>query len=56
MANFKAVVDQYIAAVANQLKRRNRQGRENFTANENKAIEYYGRCAQQIQALEKTNV
>jgi hypothetical protein len=53
MANFKAVLDQYVAAIARQLKRRNRQGREHFTTNENKALGYYGRCAQQIQALEE---
>jgi hypothetical protein len=45
------VLDQYVAAVAKQVNRRNRQGRDTFTVNENKAIEFYGRAAQQLVAL-----
>ena len=45
------VLDRYIKAISKQLTRRNRQGRDNFTTNENKAIEYYGKAAQQLQDL-----
>ena len=47
----KKVLDQYISAVSRQLKRRNRQGREQFTAKENKAIMYYGEAAQQLKGI-----
>jgi hypothetical protein len=42
------VSELYIKAVSKQMNRRNRQGRIEFTANENKAIEFYGRAAQQL--------
>ena len=45
------VLYRYVKAISKQLTRRNRQGRDNFTANENKAIEYYGRAAQQLRDL-----
>ena len=48
---FTKVFNEYLNSISKQLKRRNRQGRENFTANENKAIEYYGKAAQQIKSL-----
>lgn len=47
----KKVFEQYIDAISKQIKRRNRQGRTEFTASENKALEYYGRAAQQLEAL-----
>jgi hypothetical protein len=47
----KKVLDQYVKAIAKQLNRRNRQGRTEFTRNENKAIAYYGRAVQQVQGL-----
>lgn len=48
---FDDVKAQYVAAISNQMKRRNRQGRDFFTVRENKAIEFYGRATQQIEAL-----
>jgi hypothetical protein len=47
----QTVLNQYIKAISNQGKRRERQGRDAFTSNENKAIEFYGQAAQQISAL-----
>jgi hypothetical protein len=50
--SFEKVFDQYIKAIAKQLKRRNRRDVGNsFTSNEEKAIAYYGRAAQQLKAL-----
>lgn len=48
---FEAVQAQYVNAISNQMKRRNRQGRDFFTVRENKAIEFYGRASQQIDAI-----
>lgn len=46
------VIDRYIKAIAKQLQRRNREGRDHFTPNENKAIAYYGLA---VQVLTKLN-
>jgi hypothetical protein len=48
---FDAVKAQYVAAVSRQMKRRNRQKRDFFTRDEQRAIEFYGRAVQQIEAL-----
>jgi hypothetical protein len=48
---FQAVLDQYITAVSKQIKRRNRQGRDFFTKDEQAALKFYGQAAQQIKAL-----
>jgi hypothetical protein len=45
------VQNKYYEALAAQMNRRNRQNRAAFTPNENKAIEFYGRAAQQIEIL-----
>jgi hypothetical protein len=45
------VLEQYLRSISKQLKRRNRKGRDNFTPNENKAIEFYGRAVQQLKTL-----
>ena len=45
------VLDRYVRAVSNQMKRRNRQHRQDFTPNEVKAINFYGNAAQAIQTL-----
>jgi len=45
------VLDRYVKAIAKQCARRNRQDRDNFTPNENKAILYYGKAAQQLRDL-----
>jgi hypothetical protein len=50
---FEKVIAQYVRSVSKQLKRRNREGRENFTVNENKAIVYYGKVVQQLKALQE---
>jgi hypothetical protein len=47
----QTVLNQYTKAIVKQVNRRNRQGRIEFTSNENKALEYYGLAAQQISAL-----
>jgi hypothetical protein len=47
----KQVQAKYVHGIAKQLKRRNRQGRTEFTPNEKKAIEFYGRAVRQIEAL-----
>ena len=49
--SLQIVFDRYIQAIAKQMNRRNRQNRDAFTSNENKAIEFYGRAAQQIEIL-----
>lgn len=46
------VIDRYVKAISRQLQRCNREGRDHFTPNENKAIAYY-RLA--IQVLSKLN-
>lgn len=51
MMTLQSVLDRYVKAVSNQMKRRNRQNRAEFTANEIKAIGFYGRAAQAIQIL-----
>jgi len=45
------IMDRYVKAISKQLTRRSRQGRNNFTPNENKAILYYGKAAQQLRDL-----
>ena len=45
------VQDQYLRALKNQLKRRNRQNRDNFSPAENRAILYYGLAVQQLRDL-----
>ena len=47
----KQVIDHYLKAISHQMERRNLQGREKFTANEEKAIKWYGRAVQQLEAL-----
>ena len=49
--SLQIVFDRYIQAISKQMTRRNRQNRDAFTPNENKAIEFYGRAAQQIEIL-----
>lgn len=50
--SLQSVFDQYIKAIAKQIKRRNRRDQGNsFTSNEEKAIAQYGRAAQQIKVL-----
>lgn len=39
--SFLSVAEEYIKAIANQGKRRTRQGRDFFTRNENKALKFY---------------
>jgi hypothetical protein len=49
---FNKVLDRYVQQIAKQLKRRNRRDQGNgFTSNEQKAIAYYSRAAQQLKAL-----
>lgn len=48
---FDRVIAQFVKGIDTQLKRRNREGRDNFTPNETKALEYYGKAAQQLTAL-----
>jgi hypothetical protein len=48
---FTQVLAQYIEAVSNQLKRRNRQKRDFFTKDEQAALKWYGQASQQIEAL-----
>lgn len=45
------VIDRYVKAISKQLQRRNRQGRDHFTANEKKAIAYYGLAVQTLTKL-----
>lgn len=47
----QTVIDRYIKAIAHQLKRRNREGRDRFTPNENKAIAHYGLAVQTLTKL-----
>lgn len=49
--SLQIVFNRYIQAISKSMNRRNRQTRDAFTPNENKAIEYYGRAAQQIEIL-----
>jgi hypothetical protein len=49
--SLQIVFNRYIKAISKQMNRRNRQNRDAFTPNENKAIEFYGRAAQQIEIL-----
>lgn len=49
--SFKAVTEQYVKAIANQGKRRTRQGRDFFTKNETKALKFYADALLQIQSL-----
>lgn len=53
--SFSKAKEQYVNAISNQLKRRNRQGRDFFTKNEQKAIEYHGKAVNQIQKLGDNN-
>lgn len=52
---FAAVEAQYVKAVSNQMKRRNRQGRDFFTKDEQAALKFYGLAAQQIHELAGTS-
>lgn len=47
----KQVIDSYLKAISHQIERRNRQGREKFTTNEEKALLWYGKAVQQLEAL-----
>lgn len=49
--SFLSVAEEYIKAIANQGKRRTRQGRDFFTRNENKALKFYADALLQIQTL-----
>jgi hypothetical protein len=48
---FTQVFAQYVNAVSNQLKRRNRQNRDFFTKDEQAALKWYGQAVQQIETL-----
>ena len=45
------IIAQYEKARSNQMKRRNRQNRDNFSPAENRAILYYGLAVQQLRDL-----
>lgn len=45
------VRDRYVKAISKIVTRRNRQGRDKFTANEDRAIKWYGQAVQQIEKL-----
>lgn len=53
---FSQVIAQYVNGISKQIKRRNRQGRDEFTTNEKKAIKFYGGNVQQLTALDADNV
>jgi hypothetical protein len=50
--SFSQVLTQYDRALANQLKRRDRQKRDFFTKNENAAVRYYNGAFLAVQRLE----
>ena len=49
--SFRDVFSKYIDHVAKQMDRRNRQSRDAFTENEEKALQYYAKAANQLRAL-----
>ena len=49
--SFRDVFRKYIDHVAKQMDRRNRQSRDAFTENEEKALWYYAKAANQLRAL-----
>lgn len=49
--SFTKVMERYVSAIAKQINRKNRQGRTQFTRNENAAIRYYSDAAQKLNEM-----